>query len=501
MNKSLVAVGVIVALGVVWTGGAWYTGKKIETHLEDMVAQANAQLKLTAPESNLEVSYQNYHRGVFSSQLQLLVKPIAGKENPWIKNGQSVIFNESVDHGPFPLAQLKKLNLIPSMASIQTTLVNNEVSKPLFDMAKGETPFEINSRIGYSGDSSSDISLKPLNYEQKDEKVAFSGGEFQLNADRDGKAISLSGEAQSGRIDAVNEYNQKVQLTFNNLKTDGSSTLASFGERVGNQKLSLEKMTISVEGKELALLEGMEISGKSDLVNDGKTINSQLDYSLNSLKVQNQDLGSGKLTLKVGQIDGEAWHQFSQQYNAQTQALLAPEIANNPELYQEKVTEAFFSALPLMLKGDPVITIAPLSWKNSQGESALNLSLFLKDPATTKEAPQTLAQEVDRSVKSLDAKLTIPVDMATELMTQVAKLEGYQEDQAKKLAKQQVEGASAMGQMFRLTTLQDNTITTSLQYANGQITLNGQKMPLEDFVGMFAMPALNVPVVPAIPQQ
>lgn len=148
-------------------------------------------------------------------------------------------------------------------------------------------------------------------------------------------------EAQSGRIDAVNEYNQKVQLTFNNLKTDGSSTLASFGERVGNQKLSLEKMTISVEGKELALLEGMEISGKSDLVNDGKTVNSQLDYSLNSLKVQNQDLGSGKLTLKVGQIDGEAWHQFSQQYNAQTQALLAqPEIANNPELYQEKVTEA-----------------------------------------------------------------------------------------------------------------------------------------------------------------
>ncbi len=54
----------------------------------------------------------------------------------------------------------------------------------------------------------------------------------------------------------------------------------------------------------------------------------------------------------------------------------------------------------------------------------LNLSLFLKDPATTKEAPQTLAQEVDRSVKSLDAKLTIPVDMATEFMTQVAKLEG-----------------------------------------------------------------------------
>ena len=169
MNKSLVAVGVIVALGVVWTGGAWYTGKKIETHLEDMVAQANAQLKLTAPESNLEVSYQNYHRGVFSSQLQLLVKPIAGSKSVGLKAVRASSSTNRLIHGPFPLAQLKKLNLIPSMASIQTTLVNNEVSKPLFDMAKGETPFEINSRIGYSGDSSSDISLKPLNYEQKDE--------------------------------------------------------------------------------------------------------------------------------------------------------------------------------------------------------------------------------------------------------------------------------------------------------------------------------------------
>ncbi|MFO6426878.1 DUF945 family protein [Escherichia coli] len=86
-------------------------------------------------------------------------------------------------------------------------------------------------------------------------------------------------------------------MTFNNLKTNGSSTLASFGEHVGNQKLSLEKMTISVEGKRLALLEGMEISGKWDLVNgnDGKTINSQLDYSLNSLKVR-INMGSGRLT-------------------------------------------------------------------------------------------------------------------------------------------------------------------------------------------------------------
>lgn len=92
-------------------------------------------------------------------------------------------------------------------------------------------------------------------------------------------------------------------------------------------------------------------------------------------------MGSGKLTLKVGQIDGEALHQFSQQYSAQTKALMSQiDVVQNPELYQQKVTEAFFSALPILMKGEPVITVAPLSWKNAKGETSFNLSLFLKDP-------------------------------------------------------------------------------------------------------------------------
>ena len=66
-----------------------------------------------------------------------------------------------------------------------------------------------------------------------------------------------------------------------------------------------------------------------------------------------------------------------------------------------------------------------------------------------------------------------------------------------------------MGQMFRITTLENNTMLTSLQYANGQVTLNGEKMPLEQFVGMFGLPSLQPavpgeavpPAPPAIPQQ
>ncbi|KFC92560.1 putative GTP-binding protein [Kluyvera ascorbata ATCC 33433] len=272
MKKTLVAAGIIVALGVVWTGGAWYTGKQLESHIADMVSQANAQLKLSAPEAGLEISYQDYQRGVFSSQLKMVVKPLAGAENSWLKAGQSVILDESVSHGPIPLASLKSFNLAPAMASVNTVLVNNEVTKPLFDLAKGQSPFDINTRISYNGDTESAIALKPLDYEKDAEKVTFSGGDFVLSADSQGSLVSLTGEAKSGQVNAVNEYNQKVQFIFNGLKTDGSSKLTSFDERIGDQTLSLERLAVSVEGKDLAELTGMRIAGKSSLTPDGKKL-------------------------------------------------------------------------------------------------------------------------------------------------------------------------------------------------------------------------------------
>ena len=43
----------------------------------------------------------------------------------------SIILNETIDHGPFPFAQLKHFNLIPSMASVHTELANTDAVKKL----------------------------------------------------------------------------------------------------------------------------------------------------------------------------------------------------------------------------------------------------------------------------------------------------------------------------------------------------------------------------------
>lgn len=493
MKKSLVAVGVIVALGVVWTGAAWYTGKQLEGRMAEMIGNANGELNRASPEAGLTLNYQNYHRGLFHSSMELVVKPTAGTQSAFLKPDQSVVFAETIDHGPFPFAQLKKFNLIPSMASIRTVLVNNPTTKPLFDITKGQSFIDAQTRVGYSGATSSDIDFLPLNYENGQEKVAFSGGQFTADVDGEGNKIALNGEAESGLVNTVNQYGQHVQMTFNGVKTEGNSSRSDFDERVGEQKASIDKLAIAVEGKEMAVFEGFKLNAKSEIQDDKKHLAGQIDYSIDALKVQNQNMGSGKLTLKVGNIDGAAMHEFSQKYNAESQKLLAdPAVMENPEVYQQKVIEVFAANFPLLLKGNPVVTVAPLSWKNDKGESTFNLSLFLKNPEGATGEVTTPEQQLDRVVKSLDGKLVIPMDMATELMTQVAQLEGYKQEDAAKLAGQQIKGLAAMGQMFRVTTMEDNSIVSSLQYANGQATLNGQKMSLGDLVGMFGLPGTDV---------
>lgn len=481
MKKSLVAVGVIVALGAVWTGGAWYTGKQLEQRLNDAITEANSRLKTSAPDAGLTVGYENYQRNVFSSQFQLVIKPDASAKNSLLQKDQIVVLNETVDHGPFPLAQLKKFNLLPSMASVHTELVKNATTQPLFDMAKDKSIVDIDTRVAYSGATSSDITLLPLNYVQEKEKIkiSFSGGSFTADADAKGDSVSLKGSADSGLISTPNEYGQQVQVTFNNLKTDGETNISTFQERVGNQTLSLDKLAVAVEGKEMAVVEGLKAAGKSAPDADGKTINGEISYTIDKLLMQNQNMGQGGLTLKISKLDGAASRQFSQMYNAKTQALMAePGIENDPELYQEKALEALLSSLPVLLKGEPIVTVAPLSWKNDKGESSLTLSLFLKEPT---------GEDISTAIKSIDGKLTIPMPMATELMTQVAKIEGYQQDEANKLASQQVKGLAAMGQMFRLTTVENDAITTSLQYSGGTATFNGQRMSIEQLLGMFGL--------------
>ncbi len=491
MKKTKVAVGVIVALGVIWTGAAWFTGKQLKSHMDEMLQNANSQINAYAPNSRLTLSYQDYQRGVFCSKTKLVIQASSQTEdNPLLKPGQSIVLNETIDHGPFPFAQLKRGNLIPSMASVHTELENTDAVKKLFELTQGKSLVNADTRVGYSGATDTALHLLPVDYSnaQTGDRLATNGGTLNVSADSKGDKVSLQGDFSSIAVTSKNQLQQPVLFTLNGLKLGGDTHLSPEGVRVGDQTITLDKLDASINGQEGLTLE--KLDGKSSFDNKDGKIGGQIDYQVDNISLQKQPFGEAKLAMKFAQFDAQAVKTFSDQYNAQMQDLLnQPGVVDDPIRYQASVQTILRNNLPTLLKGSPTVSVAPLSWKNDKGESTFNLNVGFNDPATVTGEPQSLGAAVDRVLKTLDGKLSINMPMATEVMRHVGLAEGYQGDDAQKLADQQVKGLAAMGQMFRLTQQQDDNITTSLQYANGQVTMNGDKMTLEQFLSRYMLGA------------
>ena len=68
MKKSVVALGVIVALGAVGVGGAWFTGEKAQTEYLRQIELANKQAQALGLSDSFKVVYQNkqFERGFFT---------------------------------------------------------------------------------------------------------------------------------------------------------------------------------------------------------------------------------------------------------------------------------------------------------------------------------------------------------------------------------------------------------------------------------------------------
>ncbi|MGL6019949.1 MAG: YdgA family protein, partial [Gibbsiella quercinecans] len=193
------------------------------------------------------------------------------------------------------------------------------------------------------------------------------------------------------------------------------------------------------------------------------------------------------ITIKIDRLDSQSVKAFAENYNKQALALVQKINELDKTEYQRLATDTLLQNLPLLLKGNPSVSIAPLSWKNSKGESSFTLKLDLADPTQAGTSMAAQNQPLANAVKTVDAKLSIPVAMATETTAQAARLQGYNAEEAQKLAQQQVQGLAAMGQMFKLTTLKDDVIGSSFHYADNQVDLNGNKMTLQEFIGLFGL--------------
>lgn len=487
MKKANVALGVVIALGVVWTGASWFTGKQVESNIDQMIDQANQMIAKNYPGSHLQLSKQNYQRHIFSSDLQLVLQGSSdATADSLLPPGKSVILNETIDHGPFPLSQLKRFNLLPAAASVHSELVNNDTLKGLFDLSGGQSPVTADTRLGYSKSTDTRLNILPLHYADDTGKVTSQPSVIDIAADGEQNHITFNAVIGNLLLNFTNDQKLPVEMALNGLNFSGDTHLTAEGLRLGSQKMTLTSLDTKVNAQPAVSLKGATIDTTFD-DKQGKT-DGKLSYNVDDLQLKQQSLGSAALSATLSNFDTLSVKQFYDNYNQVVKQNLS-EVASgsqqDPQQMQQSVNAAILQNLPLLLKGAPVISVDSLTLKNSKGESSFSLKADFNDPSTVTTAPQSLGQVADSYMKDLNATLSINMPMAQQLVSVIAQTQGYSAEDAQKSAEQQIKGLAAMGQMFRLTKVNDQDIVSEVHYSQGDVSVNGDKIPLDQFIQQY----------------
>lgn len=213
MKKSTLAASVIVALGAVWLGGAWYTGKVAEeeyVHQFDLLNQ-NIQQSFSAKGLSVEVSHVAIERGLLSSKTRydIVVKDPNKPESVF-----TLPFEGTLYHGPLPLNQLSQLNFVPTMFTSVDNLVQNDTTTSWFKAAKGENPLSINTTMNYQRQGAVKMHFAPVDI--SDEKDTWHLGKTNLTLDFTPQGIRQADMTADKLV--YQEADQKKRIQFNDIK-------------------------------------------------------------------------------------------------------------------------------------------------------------------------------------------------------------------------------------------------------------------------------------------
>ncbi|ATZ94488.1 YdgA family protein [Dickeya fangzhongdai] len=497
-KKTVVAAGIVIALAAAWGGASWFTGKQIEQHIGEVTDNLNNGLKNAYPQAGIKVTFRDYQRGIFTSQVALVVQSDGSDARQHLlAANEEVVFNTTVFHGPFPLTA-SQFSLKPAMAAVHGELANTDSVKALFELTKNKPFITADSRIDYSGDTHSAVTLEALDVQSPEMKANFSGTTLLVDLAGDLRAGKVMGNVANLTMEKPNLQGQNEKLTLQDLALNSDTRKGKFDLEVGDVKLTLKKLALDVQGGDSLALNDFALVNHT--TEDDANLAGQMTLTLGSALFRDQNLGSLNMNVNFSGLDGKGTRQFMTEYQKNLQSLLQNIDQVTPEIYDQQLAALVLHNLPQLLKGNPSVKVAPFSWKSAKGESTFTLALDLTDPLQKSAAPTAnLSDEeaiIRQSVKNLDARLNVPLDMITELMVQTAPKASSDDErkQLEQMARQQTQLMANIGQMSQVTVTKDNAITSSLQYSDGTVTFNGRKIPLAEFIAPFiTLPSENVP--------
>ncbi len=487
MKKSIgILSGLAVAIAVVTTAGAWYTGKQLPAELERSIAGVNQDMRRAMIGVGGSVTFElaSLDQRFFTSTAHYRVKV---KDIP-LQDGQALNFEvgvvDQIEHGPFPWSRVKAFKLLPVLATSNSELEKDDSTAAWFAAAGDQPPLSAQTSIGFDGGVDSDMRVAPVSiHEVTGTTIEFSGMRLQASEGRDG-ASKFQGGADSFVFKLVGDDHPPATFELKGLKVDGKLATTQYDAvYVGNVDLHLGEAKATLGPKQqVLLLKGLE-QNASQAMDGADTMGGRVDYKIADITWDGRAVGSMKMGVSMQSINAPALQALSQWYKGHQrefeQAAAAgqpfPEIAMGPE---EKAK--FQGDLHQLLGAKPKVAIDNLSLKTANGESRFNLAMDFASPSSFDLPADQLSKQLITQVKS---QLTLSKPMIGDLAALQAFVQGQTDAQA--VAQQASQAGEMVGMMAvqsGMATVQGSDVVSSLNYADGRVDFNGKQMSVEEFV-------------------
>ncbi|WP_336335926.1 YdgA family protein [Pseudomonas putida] len=492
MKKSVgILSGLAIAIAVVTTAGAWYTGKQLPAQLDNALARSNAELKkaLITTGGSMSIERVSLEQHFFSSTAQYRLKARD------INLGQGEVVNfdvgvtDRIEHGPFPWSRVKALKLMPVLAVSNSTLQKDDFTAAWFAATGDKPPVSAQTSLGYGGNVVSQVQLAPVKLDEADgNSLDFSGMQLQVSGDQEGKASAFHGQAERFVMKLVRDDQPPATFELQGLKVAGNLAATAHDTiYVGNVDLTLAETKVTLGPKQQVLLvKGFEQNAVQTL--DGPdTVGGRVEYKLGDITWDGRAVGKAQLAVSITSVNAPALQALSQWYQAHLPEFEAAAAAGQPvpQIQMDAAEKARFQGdLHKLLAAKPKVAVENLSFKTANGESRFNLSMDFAAPASFDLPPDQLSKQLITEVKS---KLSLSKPMIGDLATLQALLEGQTDAQA--IAMQSSQAGEMVGMMALqsgMATVQGNDVVSSLHYADGMVDFNGKKMTVEEFAMLMA---------------
>lgn len=488
MKKSAV-VGVVVALGAVWTGTAWYTGQKAEAFVKQSVEQANVELQKFGEKWGVAavVELVSFERGVFSSTERYRVKITEPAADGKPAQEHEIQFVEHLDHGPFPLSNLKSGSFAPAMVASRFQLEETPAVKDWFAATKGVVPLSGAYSVSYARNVAGTFDMAPVEFAKDDTSLSFSGmkGDVTYATDSKHGTIALAAESLVAAGPA-SEDSDIERMALQGLTLTSDMTPGKNDMYVGSQKLGIKNWTIT--SKEKPPVQLKDTSMAVDMTEADATVGAKMVLDLGMINIQEKDMAGAKLVIDAQRLDAKAFKAINDVYEAASRRMLQSDDEEQAPEFTDEEKQVLKTNVELLLAGNPSLSVSPLQVRTANGTSTFTLDLDLTKPATMDGEFADTAKDV---VRKLAARLVLSKANLSDLMAIEPQVRGVPAEQALQTAKGQAEMVGTMATAMGLAKIENDNIVTYLNYADGQVDFNGKKMPVEQFLMMVLSGAMG----------